>query len=113
MVLEGVPLGVPLGLAPLPRLGPQREMFTSHHETLKGCYKSHHESCRALAHPDGQGPSYGGVGPESFGGVWGLKPLGFEGPRAVNGASGSVLLCYKAILCGDEVHALGPRILRV
>ena len=27
--------------------------------------------------------SYGGVGPESSGGVWGLKSLGFEGPRAV------------------------------
>ena len=26
--------------------------------------------------------SYGGVGP-SYGGVWGLKSLGFEGPRAV------------------------------
>ena len=29
------------------------------------------------------GPSYGGVGPESSGGVWGLKSLGFEGPRVV------------------------------
>ena len=28
------------------------------------------------------GPSYGGVG-LSYGGVWGLKSLGFEGPRAV------------------------------
>ena len=32
--------------------------------------------------PDAHGPSYGGVGP-SYGWVWGLKPLGFEGPRAV------------------------------
>ena len=32
--------------------------------------------------------SSGGVGPESSGEVWGLKSLGFEGPRAVNGASG-------------------------
>ena len=31
--------------------------------------------------------TYGGVG-TSYGGVWGLNSLGFEGPRAVNGASG-------------------------
>ena len=33
------------------------------------------------------GPSYGGVGP-SYGRVWSLKSLRFQGPRAVNGASG-------------------------
>ena len=33
-------------------------------------------------HPDAHGLSYGRVGP-SYGGVWGLKSLGFEGPRAV------------------------------
>ena len=37
-------------------------------------------------HPNAPGPSYGGVGPKSFGGVWvepAPIPLGFEGPRAV------------------------------
>ena len=38
--------------------------------------------------PNAPGPTYEGTGPESFGGVWGLKPLGFEGPRMF-GASGS------------------------
>ena len=36
---------------------------------------------------------YGGVGP-SYGGVWGLKSLGFEGARAVNGASGHSILHF-------------------
>ena len=36
-----------------------------------------HRNC-----PDAPAPSYGGVGP-SYGGVWGQKPYGFEGPRAV------------------------------
>ena len=41
-------------------------------------------------HLDAPGPeSFAGVGPESSGGVWTrTTPYGFEGPRAVNGASG-------------------------
>ena len=38
-------------------------------------------------YPDAHGPSYGGVGPESFRGVWGLKS-GFQGPDGLFGVSG-------------------------
>ena len=34
-------------------------------------------------HPNAPGPSYGGVGPESSGGVWGRTNPGFEEPRAL------------------------------
>ena len=50
------------------------------------------------------GPSYGGVGP-SYERVWGLKSLRFEGPRAVNGASGCSHSCCQS-WDQDQVGAL-------